>query len=85
LWQPDPGSGKTKVLVHKLASLLLMEDVKHEQLLMLTFSRAAATEFKKRLLKLIGNAANYIEIKTFIPTVLTCWAKWEVWKNQVIL
>ncbi len=60
-----PGSGKTKVLVHKLASLLLMEDVKHEQLLMLTFSRAAATEFKKRLIQLIGNAANYIEIKTF--------------------
>jgi ATP-dependent DNA helicase RecQ len=60
-----PGSGKTKVLVHKLASLLLMEDVKHEQLLMLTFSRVAATEFKKRLLALIGNAANFIEIKTF--------------------
>ncbi|MFU8770071.1 MAG: helicase-related protein, partial [Desulfotignum sp.] len=33
-----PGSGKTRVLVHKLASLLLMEDVKHEQLLMVTFS-----------------------------------------------
>lgn len=60
-----PGSGKTRVLVHKLASLLLLEDVKHEQLLMLTFSRAAATEFKKRLIKLIGNAANFIEIKTF--------------------
>ncbi|GAO30099.1 RecQ family ATP-dependent DNA helicase [Geofilum rubicundum] len=60
-----PGSGKTKVLVHKLASLLLMEDVKHEQLLMVTFSRAAATEFKKRLLDLIGNAAGFIEIKTF--------------------
>lgn len=60
-----PGSGKTRVLVHKLASLLLMEDVKHEQLLMLTFSRAAATEFKKRLISLIGNAAHYIEIKTF--------------------
>jgi len=60
-----PGSGKTKVLVHKLASLLLMEDVKHEQLLMVTFSRSAATEFKKRLIDLIGNAANFIEIKTF--------------------
>jgi ATP-dependent DNA helicase RecQ len=60
-----PGSGKTKVLVHKLASLLLMEDVKHEQLLMVTFSRAAATEFKKRLIDLIGNAACFIEIKTF--------------------
>lgn len=60
-----PGSGKTRILVHKLASLMLMEDVKHEQLLMVTFSRSAATEFKKRLLKLIGNAANFIEIKTF--------------------
>ena len=60
-----PGSGKTRVLVHKLASLLLMEDVKHEQLLMLTFSRAAATEFKKRLIDLIGNAASFIDIKTF--------------------
>jgi ATP-dependent DNA helicase RecQ len=60
-----PGSGKTRVLVHKLASLLLAEDVKHEQLLMLTFSRAAATEFKKRLMALIGNAASFIEIKTF--------------------
>ncbi|MGB4770009.1 MAG: RecQ family ATP-dependent DNA helicase [Chitinophagaceae bacterium] len=60
-----PGSGKTRVLVHKLASLLLAEDVKHDQLLMLTFSRAAATEFKKRLLELIGNAAHFIDIKTF--------------------
>jgi len=60
-----PGSGKTRVLVHKLASLLLLEDVKHEQLLMLTFSRAAATEFKQRLLSLIGNAAHFVEIKTF--------------------
>ncbi len=60
-----PGSGKTRILVHKLASLLLMEDVKQEQLLMVTFSRSSATEFKKRLLKLIGGAANYVEIKTF--------------------
>lgn len=60
-----PGSGKTRVLVHKLASLLMLEDVKHEQLLMLTFSRAATTEFKQRLMELIGNAAHYVEIKTF--------------------
>ena len=60
-----PGSGKTRVLVHKLASLAMIEDVKYEQLLMLTFSRAAATEFKKRLIELVGNSANFIEIKTF--------------------
>ena len=60
-----PGSGKTRLLVHKLASLMMMGDVKHDQLLMLTFSRAAATEFKQRLLALIGNAAHFVEIKTF--------------------
>lgn len=60
-----PGSGKTKLLVHKLASLLMLEDVKHEQLLMITFSRASATEFKKRLIGLIGSSAARVEIKTF--------------------
>ena len=60
-----PGSGKTKVLVHKLASLRLLEDVKAEQLLMLTFSRSAATEFKERLINLIGSSAFYLEIRTF--------------------
>lgn len=60
-----PGSGKTKLLVHKLASLVLMEDVKHDQLLMVTFSRAAATEFKQRLTTLLYGAARFIEIKTF--------------------
>ncbi len=60
-----PGSGKTRVLVHKLAALLQLEDVRSEQLLMVTFSRAAATEFKQRLHGLIGNAASYVEIKTF--------------------
>ena len=60
-----PGSGKTKLLTHKLASIFMLEDAKHEQMLMLTFSRAAATEFKKRLIALIGNAANFIKISTF--------------------
>lgn len=59
------GSGKTRVLVHKLASLYQMEDIKHEQLLMLTFSRAASNEFKSRLFELLGNASRFIEIKTF--------------------
>lgn len=60
-----PGSGKTTLLVHKLASLLMMEDIRSEQLLMLTFSRSAATEFKQRLIDLIGKAAYYVDIKTF--------------------
>ncbi|WP_224994313.1 RecQ family ATP-dependent DNA helicase [Cesiribacter sp. SM1] len=60
-----PGSGKTRVLVHKVASLLMMEDVKPEQFLMLTFSRPAATEFKERLQQLIGKAAFQIDVFTY--------------------
>ncbi len=60
-----PGSGKTKLLVSKLASLLRLEDVKTEQLLMLAFSRASVTEFKIRLKDLIGVRANFVDIKTF--------------------
>ncbi|RIJ42652.1 RecQ family ATP-dependent DNA helicase [Pontibacter oryzae] len=60
-----PGSGKTRVLVHKVAALLMMEDIKPEQFLMLTFSRPAATEFKERLYKLIGKSAYHIDIYTY--------------------
>jgi ATP-dependent DNA helicase RecQ len=60
-----PGSGKTRLLVHKLASIMLMEDIRYEQLLMLTFSRAAVNEFKTRLSELVGDIAYQIDIKTF--------------------
>jgi ATP-dependent DNA helicase RecQ len=60
-----PGSGKTRVLVHKVASLVMMEDVKPEQFLMLTFSRPAAMEFKERLRDLIGKTAYHIDIYTY--------------------
>lgn len=60
-----PGSGKTKVLVHKIASLILKEDIKADQFLMLTYSRTAVAEFKSRLLELLGSLAHEIDIYTF--------------------
>lgn len=60
-----PGSGKTRVLVHKVAHLLLLEDIKPEQFLMLTFSRPAALEFKARLRKLVGRMAYDVDIFTY--------------------
>ncbi len=60
-----PGSGKTKVLVHKIASLILQEDIKADQFLMLTYSRTAMMEFKSRLFELIGQLAYDIDIFTF--------------------
>jgi len=60
-----PGSGKTKVLVHKIASLLLLEDIKPEQFLMLTFSKSASMEFKYRTRKLVPEFTGLIKITTF--------------------
>lgn len=60
-----PGSGKTKLLVHKLAAIFYNENIRHEQLLMLTFSRSAVNEFRERIVKKIGSQAHYFEIKTF--------------------
>jgi ATP-dependent DNA helicase RecQ len=60
-----PGSGKTRILVHKVAHLLLLEDIKPEQFLMLTFSRPAALEFKTRLRDLVGRMAFDVDIFTY--------------------
>ncbi|WP_166962043.1 RecQ family ATP-dependent DNA helicase [Yeosuana marina] len=60
-----PGSGKTKVLVHKIASLLLLEDIKPEQFLMLTFSKAASLEFRARTRNLVPEYSGLIKITTF--------------------
>jgi ATP-dependent DNA helicase RecQ len=60
-----PGSGKTRVLVHKVASILATEDVKPEQFLMLTFSRSAVMEFRSRLIELIGDIARHVDIFTY--------------------
>ena len=60
-----PGSGKTKVLVHKIASLILTENIKPEQFMMLTFSKSAKWEFKNRLNSLIGSLSYDVEIQTF--------------------
>lgn len=60
-----PGSGKTRVLVHKVANLLLLEDVKPEQFLMLTFSKGAALEFRSRIHAMVPEYRGLIKVTTF--------------------
>ncbi|QOP41472.1 UvrD-helicase domain-containing protein [Sulfurimonas marina] len=60
-----PGSGKTKTLVHKIASLVTIENNKPEYFLMLAHSRVAVAEFRDRLHKLIGNQIYEMKIFTF--------------------
>ena len=80
-----PGSGKTKVLVHKIASLILTEDIKPEQFMMLTFSKSAKMEFKTRLNSLIGALSYDVEIQTFHSYALKLIARVANKENKIIL
>ena len=59
------GSGKTKVLTHKIAHLIKDKDVAPWNLLAITFTNKAANEMKERVEKLIGDAAKDMWIGTF--------------------
>ena len=59
------GSGKTKVLTHKIAYLIGEKNVKPWQILAITFTNKAANEMKRRVEALVGEAANEMWLGTF--------------------
>ena len=59
------GSGKTKVLTHKIAYLISEKNVKPWNILAITFTNKAATEMKQRIENLIGDAAGEMWMGTF--------------------
>ncbi|MDC0542869.1 RecQ family ATP-dependent DNA helicase [Methylophilaceae bacterium] len=79
-----PGSGKTKTLVHKIASLITRESQKPEYFLMLTHGRVAASEFRNRLIKLIGSLAYQVDIMTFHAFALSLTEKKADQMSEVI-
>ena len=59
------GSGKTKVLTHKIAYLMAEKNVKPWNILAITFTNKAANEMKQRVEGLVGDVAKDIWIGTF--------------------
>ena len=59
------GSGKTKVLTHKIAYLMQEEKVLPWNILAITFTNKAANEMKERIETLVGEAAKDIWMGTF--------------------
>ena len=59
------GSGKTKVLTHKIAYLMTQKYVKPWNILAITFTNKAANEMKQRVENIVGDAAKDIWMGTF--------------------
>jgi DNA helicase-2/ATP-dependent DNA helicase PcrA len=59
------GSGKTRVLTHRIAHLLAAHGVKPNEILAITFTNKAAAEMKDRVARDLGPIARAIWIMTF--------------------
>ena len=59
------GSGKTKVLTHKIAYLIGNKGVKPWNILAITFTNKAANEMKERIANIVGDDAKDIWMGTF--------------------
>jgi ATP-dependent DNA helicase RecQ len=60
-----PGSGKTKVVVHRCAYLLRVKRAPARSLLVLCYNRSAAVSLKHRLFELVGEDAKGIMVQTY--------------------
>src|SRR5215471_2295142 len=59
------GSGKTRVLTHRVAHLIAAHGAKPNEILAITFTNKAAGEMRSRLEGLLGGTARAIWILTF--------------------
>jgi len=60
-----PGTGKTQLLSVRAANIIRLEKAAPENILILTFTNAAAREMRERLASIIGHDGYNVEVETF--------------------
>lgn len=70
------GSGKTRVLTHRIAYLMENYDVSPWNILAITFTNKAAGEMRERVNDLIGYGSENIWVKTFHSTCFRILKQW---------
>jgi len=60
-----PGSGKTLVITERTKNLIVNQGVDPSRILVITFTRAAATEMKERFTRLMGGKKYPVTFGTF--------------------
>src|SRR5579872_4345825 len=59
------GSGKTRVLTHRVAFLIDVKGVNPYNIMAVTFTNKAAAEMKERVIGLVGRDGQFVTIGTF--------------------
>jgi ATP-dependent DNA helicase RecQ len=60
-----PGSGKTRVIVHRIAYLVNVKRVRPMHILAVAFNRSAVTQLKLRIKELIGPEGSWVRVQTY--------------------